>query len=99
MASFVPLHDVLAKALGEVAQKTTSAQALQPVWREAVGANNAEHSWPVSLANGVLTVRADHPARAESIDRLQVQVLKRLGELLGEGKVTRLSVSVPDPSR
>ncbi|MFT3836028.1 MAG: DUF721 domain-containing protein [Myxococcaceae bacterium] len=96
MASFVPLHDVLAKALGEVAEKSTSAQALAPVWREAVGANNAEHSWPVSLANGVLTVRADHPARAQAIEVLQAHVLRRLGELLGEGKVTRICVSVSD---
>jgi predicted nucleic acid-binding Zn ribbon protein len=94
MASFVPLHDVLAKTLGEVASKTTSAKALQPVWREAVGDNNAEHSWPVSLANGVLTVRADHPARAEAISRLQAQVLTRLKELLGEGQVTKLHLSV-----
>jgi predicted nucleic acid-binding Zn ribbon protein len=94
MASFVLLHDVIAKALGNVAQKTTSAAALQPVWREAVGANNAEHSWPVSLAHGVLTVRADHPARAQAIEVLQAQVLKRLKELLGEGQVTKLSVFV-----
>ena len=94
MASFVPLHDVLAKALGDVAAKATNAKALQPVWREAVGANNAEHSWPVSLHDGVLTVRCDHPARAQAIEVLQEKVLQRLVELLGEGQVTKLNVFV-----
>ncbi len=94
MASFVPLHDVLAKALGDVASKSHSASALQPVWREAVGANNALHSWPVSLQHGLLTVRADHPARAQAIEALQAQVLRRLDQLLGEGQVTKLAVFV-----
>ena len=94
MASFVPLHDVLAKALGQVAQKSSSAQALQPVWREAVGDNYAQHSWPVSLSNGVLTVRADHPARAQAIDVLQAHVLAKLEQLLGKGQVTKITVFV-----
>ncbi len=91
---FTRLHDVLAQALGDVAKQTTQAGALKPVWQEAVGELAARHTQPVSLADGVLKVRADQAAWAEALSAKAPQVLARLGELLGEGRVVKLELFV-----
>jgi predicted nucleic acid-binding Zn ribbon protein len=63
-------------------------------WAEVVGAVVADHSWPVSLARGVLVVGVDEPIWHTQLSYLQADILERLGSVPGAGAVTRVEVRV-----
>jgi len=64
-------------------------------WEQVVGAEVAAHCEPETFAEGELVVRADSTAWATQVRLLSAAVLRRLGEELGEGVVTRLVVKGP----
>ncbi|MGQ7295795.1 DUF721 domain-containing protein [Quadrisphaera sp. KR29] len=64
-------------------------------WSDVVGAEVAAHCQPEAFAEGELVVRADSTAWATQVRLLTATVLRRLGEELGEGVVTRLVVRGP----
>jgi len=64
-------------------------------WEQVVGAEVAAHCEPETFAEGELVVRADSTAWATQVRLLGAAVLRRLGEELGEGVVTRLVVKGP----
>ncbi len=64
-------------------------------WPEIVGADLAAHCEPEGWSEGVLTVRTDSTAWATQVRMLAPQVLRRLGEELGHGTVTRIEVRGP----
>ncbi len=64
-------------------------------WDQVVGAEVAAHCAPETFAEGELVVRADSTAWATQVRLLAASVLRRLGEELGEGVVTRLVVRGP----
>ncbi len=94
MATFTPLHDVLAHALGDVARRTTQAAALTPVWREAVGELAARQTSPVSLEAGLLRVKASQAAWVEALSAQSPKLIARLNALLGPGQVERIELFV-----
>jgi len=57
-----------------------------------VGREVAEHSEPVALREGVLTVQAASTAWATQLRLLQRHILARLGAGLGHGVVTSLRI-------
>jgi predicted nucleic acid-binding Zn ribbon protein len=64
-------------------------------WAALVGADVAEHTEPVSLSEGELTVRADSTAWATQLRLLQRQVLAKIAAEVGDGVVKRLKVQGP----
>jgi predicted nucleic acid-binding Zn ribbon protein len=64
-------------------------------WDAVVGAEVAAHCHPESFADGVLLVRADSSAWATQVRLLALSLLRRLGEELGEGTVTKVVVRGP----
>ncbi|PWJ55756.1 Predicted nucleic acid-binding protein, contains Zn-ribbon domain (includes truncated derivatives) [Quadrisphaera granulorum] len=64
-------------------------------WADVVGAEVAAHCQPETFSEGELVVRADSTAWATQVRMLTATVLRRLGEELGEGVVTRLVVRGP----
>ena len=68
--------------------------ALLQRWPVVVGEQLAAHSRPLALRDNVLTIGVDEPAWAAQLGWLEADVLRRLGEALGAGVVTRITVRV-----
>ncbi|HEV2778514.1 MAG TPA: DciA family protein [Actinophytocola sp.] len=64
-------------------------------WAGIVGDDVAEHATPVSLQDGVLTVRAASTAWATQLRLLQRQLLAKIAAGVGPGVVTKLKVQGP----
>jgi predicted nucleic acid-binding Zn ribbon protein len=64
-------------------------------WASLVGADVAEHTEAVALADGELTVRADSTAWATQLRLLQRQLLAKIAAEVGDGVVKRLKVQGP----
>jgi predicted nucleic acid-binding Zn ribbon protein len=64
-------------------------------WAGLVGAEVAEHTTPVALTNGELTVQADSTAWATQLRLLQRQLLVQIAAGVGDGVVKRLKVQGP----
>jgi predicted nucleic acid-binding Zn ribbon protein len=63
-------------------------------WAEVVGPVVADHSWPVSLARGVLVVGVDEPIWHTQLTYLQADIMERLGSVADATSVTRVEVRV-----
>jgi predicted nucleic acid-binding Zn ribbon protein len=64
-------------------------------WSALVGPDVAEHTQPVSLTDGELTVQADSTAWATQLRLLQRQLLAKIAAGVGNGVVKRLKVAGP----
>ena len=64
-------------------------------WATLVGGEVAEHTRPVSLKDGELTVQAESTAWATQLRLLQRQILKRISDGLGKDVVRRIKVQGP----
>ncbi|HEX4223688.1 MAG TPA: DciA family protein [Pseudonocardiaceae bacterium] len=64
-------------------------------WSSLVGPDVAEHSQPISLTDGELTVQADSTAWATQLRLLQRQLLAKIAAGVGNGVVKRLKVAGP----
>ena len=84
--------DGLARRLG--APQAAAVSAVFSGWEEAVGPAVAAHCRPLSLREGVLTVSVEQAAWATQLRYLGADIVRRLGEVAGEGLVTRLEIRV-----
>ncbi|MHA6797766.1 DUF721 domain-containing protein [Bounagaea algeriensis] len=64
-------------------------------WAGLVGADVAAHTQPVSLQDGVLTVRAESTAWATQLRLLQRQLLGRIADGVGQDVVRKIRVQGP----
>ena len=64
-------------------------------WAALVGADVAEHTRPVALSDGELTVHADSTAWATQLRLLQRPLLAKIAAGVGNGVVKRLKVLGP----
>jgi predicted nucleic acid-binding Zn ribbon protein len=64
-------------------------------WRSLVGDDVADHTKPVGLNEGELTVQADSTAWATQLRLLQRQILKRISDGVGRDVVCRIKVQGP----
>jgi predicted nucleic acid-binding Zn ribbon protein len=71
---------------------------LHSAWAEAVGETIAAHSEPISLEQGVLTVRADSAVWASELKLLGGQIATAVTSFLGGRAVTEVRVRVGDGS-
>lgn len=90
-----PIADSIERVARRLGAPPPSAlAAVFGAWERTVGEQVAAHSRPVSLVDGVLTVVVDQPGWATQLRYLSATLLERLGEVAGEGVVTRLDVRV-----
>lgn len=66
-------------------------------WDEVVGTVLARQTRPVSIEDRRLVLSADEPAVVSHVQWLEAQLLERLDELLGPGRVTGIDVRVRRP--
>jgi predicted nucleic acid-binding Zn ribbon protein len=64
-------------------------------WAAIVGEDIAEHTKPVALSEGDLTVQAESTAWATQLRLLQRQIIKKIADGVGDGVVRRIRVQGP----
>lgn len=84
--------DRVVRSLG--APGTDAVQLVFNRWDEVVGPVLAERTWPLSLEDGRLQLAADDPAVVSHVRWLERELVQRLDELLGAGRVTGIDVRV-----
>ncbi len=63
-------------------------------WEQVVGAHVAAHAWPLSLADGTLSIAVDQPGWATQLTYLESDLRRRANELAGPDVVRRVRVTV-----
>lgn len=63
-------------------------------WDEVVGEGMAARTHPLRLEGGTLVLAVDEPAIATHVRFLEAQLLDRLSELLGPGRVTAIELRI-----
>jgi len=76
-------------------QEAAAAGSVFGRWAEIVGPELAAHTRPDGLEDGELTVTADSTAWATQVRLLAAQLVRRLGDELGDGTVRRVKVRGP----
>lgn len=91
-----PLGAVLARLVKARGWERATAEAtVFGAWERLVGADVAQHSRPVKLENGELTVEAESTAWATQLRLLAGELLARIGALIGHNVVTRMHIHGP----
>jgi predicted nucleic acid-binding Zn ribbon protein len=76
-------------------QKPAAEAKVFGAWEKVVGSDIAEHSRPVKLDAGVLTVEAESTAWATQLRMLAGNLLKRIAAEVGHNVVTKLNIHGP----
>ena len=76
-------------------QKPAAEAKVFGAWEKVVGADVAQHSRPVKLDAGVLTVEAESTAWATQLRLLAANLLKRIAAEVGHNVVTKLNIHGP----
>jgi predicted nucleic acid-binding Zn ribbon protein len=63
-------------------------------WDEVVGVTLANRAHPVAIRDHQLILESDEPAIVSHVRYLEPQLLTRLAELLGPGRITGVTVRV-----
>lgn len=87
----------ITELLKSFAWETALAEAdLFNRWAEIVGENNAEHSTPENLSQGLLLVRCQSTAWATQLKLMQEPILQRINEVHPELKVGQIKFVGPE---
>ena len=91
------LGDVLNRLTREAGwEKTLAAEDLVREWAELAGADTAQHSEPVSLERGVLTVKCDSTAWAKNLQFMRAVILTEITNRHPEAGVENIRFIGPD---
>jgi len=91
------LLDRVVRGMG--APGTDAVELVFNRWSDVVGGVLASRTRPVSLEQATLVLAADDPAVVSHVRWLEQDLLARLEELLGPGRVTAVEVRVARPGR
>jgi hypothetical protein len=90
-----PLGEALDRVMrGLGAPEASGVSQVFDRWDEVVGEAMAARTRPLRLERGRLVLAVDEPAIATHVRYLEPDLLRRLAELLGEGRVTAISLQV-----
>lgn len=93
-----PVSELLNRVVkGMGAPDTDTVDLVFNRWDEVVGGVLASRTRPCGLEAGRLVLTADDPAVVSHVRWLEPQLLERLDELLGRGRVTGVDVRVRKP--
>lgn len=84
--------DAVMRGLG--APEASGVHLVFDRWAEVVGDGLAARTRPVKIDGGRLVLEVDEPAIATHVRFLQAELLARLDQLLGPGRVTGLDLRV-----
>ena len=87
-----PALDAVMRGLG--APEASGVHLVFDRWAEVVGDGLAARTRPLKIDGGRLVLAVDEPAIATHVRFLQAELLARLEELLGPGRVTALDLRV-----
>ncbi|MFB9234642.1 DUF721 domain-containing protein [Plantactinospora siamensis] len=76
-------------------QRPTAEATVFGSWAKVVGADVAEHSRPVKLVDGELTVEAESTAWATQLRLLSGSLLRQIASVVGHDVVRRLNIHGP----
>lgn len=91
------LLDRVVRGMG--APGTDAVELVFNRWSEVVGSVLASRTKPTALEKGRLVLEADDPAVVSHVRWLEADLVDRLAELLGAGRVTGIDVRVTRPGR
>lgn len=86
--------DVLTKESGW--ESTMAKEDLVRRWEDLAGADTAKHSEPISLENGMLTVKCDSTAWAKNLQFMRATILTEIGRRYPAAGVENLRFIGPD---
>ncbi|WP_243228427.1 DUF721 domain-containing protein [Microbacterium sp. CIAB417] len=86
--------DVLTKEAGW--ESTMAREDLVRQWADLAGADTAKHSDPVSLENGMLTIKCDSTAWAKNLQYMRGTILTEIGKRYPAAGVENLRFIGPD---
>lgn len=86
--------DVLTREAGW--ESTMAREDLVRQWADLAGADTAKHSDPVSLENGMLTVKCDSTAWAKNLQYMRGTILTEIGRRYPAAGVENLRFIGPD---
>jgi len=86
--------DVLTKANGWAPQ--LAREDLVRQWEEVAGADTAQHSSPVSLTDGTLTIQCDSTAWAKNLQYMRAHILTQIVTRFPEAGVESVRFVGPD---
>jgi len=90
-----PISAWLSRVLRDVGlEESAQAARIAEAWSAWLGEDRAEHCRPVLLRGDILEIAADSSARAQTLRLQAPEILKILGERMGEGAPTGLRVRV-----
>ncbi len=92
-----PLLDRVVRGMG--APGVDAIELVFNRWADVVGGVLAQRTRPVALERSTLVLEADDPAVVSHVRWLEHDLLRRLDELLGAGRVTAVEVRVARPGR
>lgn len=91
------IDDVLDQLTAKLGWNSPLARAeLLLSWGELVGAETAEHSTPVGIEDGVLTVRCDSTAWATQLRLMRSQITTQIVQMYPEAKIDSVRLEGPD---
>lgn len=91
------LGDVLHKLSKDSGWEITlSREDLVRQWRDLAGAETAQHSQPVSLEGGMLTVQCDSTAWAKNLQYMRAVIITEIGRRYPEAGVENIRFIGPD---
>ncbi|ASW52917.1 DUF721 domain-containing protein [Plantactinospora sp. KBS50] len=91
-----PLGAVLARLVKTRGwQRPTAEATVFGSWAKVVGPDVAEHSRPIKLADGELTVEAESTAWATQLRLLSGSLLRQIASVVGHDVVRRLNIHGP----
>jgi len=91
------LGDVLLKLSHESGWETTlSREDLVRQWEDLAGKETAQHSEPVSLDGGMLTVKCDSTAWAKNLQFMRAVIVTEIGRRYPEAGVENIRFIGPD---
>lgn len=102
-APFTPGRDP--RGFGDVLADLTRTAGWEPQlaredlvlqWAEVAGADTAQHTQPVALTDGVLTVRADSTAWAKQLQIMRAHILSQILDRFPEAGVENVRFIGPD---
>ncbi|MBF0137710.1 MAG: DUF721 domain-containing protein [Magnetococcus sp. DMHC-1] len=89
--TMIPLGEVIPQLTHELLDHPVGrAQRLWREWVTAVGPQLAQHTEPLRLSDGTLTIRVDSPAWKNELEFIKHELLERLAPLLPPGSLQRI---------
>jgi len=67
---------------------------VRATWKELAGDFIGRHTEPVSVKNGVLSLRCTQPALRFQLEQMKPMLLKRIREQLGENRIKSIKFSL-----